>query len=38
MEEELVVAEEMLTRAEREEVMEDMVALLGKAEVVPEEL
>ena len=38
MEEELVVAEEMLTRAEREEVMEDMVALVGKAEVVPEEL
>jgi hypothetical protein len=34
----LVVAEEMLTRAEREEVMEDMVALVGKAEVVPEEL
>jgi hypothetical protein len=38
VEEELVVAEEMLTRAEREEVMEDMVALVGKAEVVPEEL
>lgn len=38
MEEELVVAEDMLTRAEREEVMEDMVALVGKAEVVPEEL
>lgn len=38
MEEELVVAEEMLTRAERKEVMEDMVALVGKAEVVPEEL
>jgi hypothetical protein len=38
VEEELVFAEEMLTRAEREEVMEDMVALVGKAEVVPEEL
>jgi hypothetical protein len=38
VEEELVVAEDMLTRAEREEVMEDMVALVGKAEVVPEEL
>lgn len=38
MEEELVVAEEMLTRAEREEVMEDMVALVEKAEVVLEEL
>jgi hypothetical protein len=38
VEEELVFAEQMLTRAEWEEVMEDMVALVGKAEVVPEEL
>ena len=34
----MVVAEDMLTRAEREEVMEDMVALVEKAEVVLEEL
>ena len=34
----MVVAEEMLTRAEREEVTENMVTLVGKAEVVPEEL
>jgi hypothetical protein len=38
VEEELVVAEEMLTRAEREEVMGNMVALVEKAELVPEGL
>lgn len=37
VEEELVVAEEVLTCAERE-VTENMVALVEKAELVPEEL